>query len=349
MVCSVTKALSASIDNLQLGTHTITVSVTNIDGAKDHKAIVVDVIAPDVSLAINTSTPSPASIGSIIDINAVISGDDPESYDYFFEIKTSDDQQTWQRLQDYSSTASFSLSSSLFPGENTIRITARHKQDNDLILLKKSKFWVNSEHPVSGLAIEPAENFVTDEDTVLLSALASSDDQSQSYEYKFEVKNILTKEKTLLADFGSSNSSSNQYLWDTSSVFGKYRVLAYARVANTDDLPIKQSVVIWRNRKDAITDGTLTLTGSKIINSGDTIELMASVTSGGTGDTSYEFQYRLQDDKQWHVMQSWSPLNTVFWDTTGLAGNYRVRVLMKNNHSLDRPITQKIRNIIINE
>ena len=337
------QGLSGSVDTLSIGTHTIRASITNIDGAKDHKAITINVSAPDVSMTLHSDVLSPVSIGTTIHLNSEISGDSVDLYHYKFEIKTNDNPQTWQLLQEYSLTNILSIDTHLFPGENQIRVTARHIQDNNLQLTSKIRVWVNSENALTQFDIEPAYNIITEENSLLLKGIIDGA-SANNYEYKFEVKNAQTKEKTLLADF----SSNNEYLWDTSSILGKYRVLIYAKIANTNDLPAKESTVIWRNESNAVTEASLSILGNKTVNAGEFIELIASVISGGSDNPIFEFRYKEEGSKEWQLIQEWSNNSTTVWDTVGLSGTFTLMVLIKNGGSLDRPVKAKVRNVTIN-
>ncbi len=335
---TVAQGLNISTEALSVGIHDIRVQATDVTGAKGHQQITTTVQAPPASLSLNTDMPSPITAGNLLLLTADISGDNPSQYSYKFEIKQGD-ATSWTELQGFSSSSNYSWDSTAFSGKNRIRAVAQHISDNTIKYQSKQTLWVNQPSPVTQLQLVPSQTVIlTSDETITLIANATSDTIGP-YEYRFEAKNVMTKTVTALQDYGTINN----YLWQPHTFLGKHRITVYARRANTEDQPVKQSVIVWINNPDAVQNAELTTLTNSPATAGALISLSAQGLDG-TGNYEYAFQYRsIENDSQWQTIQGFSQNNSATWDTNSLLGNYRLRVRVKNAGSTDRPISEHIR------
>jgi hypothetical protein len=157
------------------------------------------------------------------------------------------------------------------------------------------------------------------------------------YEYRFEVRSVTNDgDWQLLQDFSTQATAS----WDTTGYLGKNRIRVLARKAGSLDLPVREGQAYWVNGPNAATDADLTLTPGGTQPSGTPIQLGAQAI-GGSGDYLYEFQLKgPSTGDQWAVLAPFGPSPTYDWDTTGLLGQYRVRVQLKNAGTDDQPVSR---------
>ena len=104
---------------------------------------------------------------------------------------------------------------------------------------------------------------------------------------------------------------------------------------------------IWGQSKNIPATGAdLSLTPGGTQSSGTLIQLSAQAI-GGSGSYVYEFQMKgPSTGDQWVILAPFSAVSTYDWDTTGLLGQYRARVRLKNAGTDDQPV-QRGRNLTL--
>jgi len=129
-------------------------------------------------------------------------------------------------------------------------------------------------------------------------------------------------------------------VWDISTYRSKNRLRVLARQSGSPDKPVRVGQAFWVNTVDAATAADLTVTPGGSQPSGIAIQLSAQGV-GGSGSYEYEFQLKGPSTAdQWQVLQPMSTVSTYSWDTTGILGQHRVRVRLKNTGTDDKPVTR---------
>ena len=329
---------SISTNSLSVGTHKIRVQVTDASGAKAHQEITISVEAPPANLTLVSDLPSPLNLGNQLLLSANINGDQATNYLYTFQLKRDTNNALWETLQTYSTVTTVTWDTSTYPGKNTLRVIAKYIADDSVKLKSKKIFWVNQASPVTQVHLLPNSTpILSNGENLNISATAIST-SSGPYEYLFKIKNSSTNTVTLLQDY----SAINTYPFDSQHFFGKNRIIVNARRAGTADLAVKESLIVWVNDNNPATSASLRSVQTSPVVSGTLVELVAQ-GQGGEGDYEYVFQYREKNAaSQWIPLQAAGVLNSALWDTTGLVGDYQLRVRVKNLGSLDRPVSKKI-------
>ncbi|UTW46333.1 hypothetical protein KFE80_05460 [bacterium SCSIO 12696] len=329
--------LTPVLEGLSIGEHKIRAQITNTAGAKAHIETTITVNPPDHSVDLASDIRPPLTVGDITTLRATVNGDAQTDYQYLFEVRNISDGAQWQALNTLGDNDTLIWNTSGYNGKIRLRVTAVSKLDNSFSFSGTNTLWVNSTNPVTQVTLIPDQSLVTNNNSVLISAQAYSPLPS-SYDYRFELVDTTTNTKYLLTDF----SLANTYLWDTSAIQGKHRVLVSAKAANSNDQPVKNSVVVWLNSDEPVTSTNLQTIPASPAAPGNLITLQASV-DGGSGSAEYAFQYRLVDGDQWITIQDFDTTSSTVWNTSGLRGDYRLRVLARNAGTLDKPVRKAIK------
>jgi len=258
------------------------------------------------------------------------------SYDYRFRVKGDATGGAWVVLSDYSAQTSVVWDTTTYRGKNRLQVTVREVGTTGPVIRSGKTFWVN------GIDAATSVTLTTDVaspqavgQVVTVTGLASGG--TGPYEYRFEVRSVTTNGTwQLIQDYSSQTAVS----WDTTGYLGKNRLRVLTRKAGSLDKPVKKGKAYWVNAPNAATGADLTVTPGGTQPSGTLIQLSAA-GQGGSGSYDYEFQVKgPSTGDQWQVLQAMSTVSTYSWDTTGILGQHRVRVRLKNAGTDDKPVNR---------
>lgn len=324
------------LSGLAVGQHTITATVTDSGGNSVSQTVTLAVsAAQQVVVSLNTSLDSPQITGQAVTLSAVVDGG-VGSYEYRFRIKGDATSDAWVVLSDYSPQATFVWDTTAYLGKNRLQVSARAAGSTDTPINSGQTFWVNGIDPADTVTL--ATDLTSPQEVgQVITLTGTAAGGTGPYEYRFEVRSVTNDgDWQLLQDFSRAASAN----WDTTGYLGKNRIRVLARKADSLDEPVKQGQAYWVNAPNAATDADLSVTPGGTQPSGTPIQLGAQ---GIGGSSSYVYEFQLKGPStgdQWEILQPYSANPTYDWDTTGLLGQYRVRVQLKNAGTDDEPVTR---------
>ena len=256
-----------------------------------------------------------------------------------FEVKGPATGDVYQIVQDYSASVVVTWDTTGYVGQNRFRVSVREAGEREDVARRWINAYVNAAGATDDLAVTRAQRSPQLEGMVYqLTAEASGG--AGNYEYQFERKGPGTGETYQVVQGYSPQAS---LAWDTNGYIGQHTFRVSARNAGSTDSPVRRWVRVAVNPVGAVEDLSLARDLRSPQLAGAVYNLSATAT-GGSGSYEYRFEVRgPATGGVYQVVQDYSALATLVWDTTDHVGQNRLRVFARNAGSADTPVRRSIR------
>jgi len=325
-----------SIDTLTVGHHVITASVSDAGGQSVARTVEIDIAQGSTLVNLTTDLDSPQRVGTQVTLTATVDGG-VSGYEFRFRVRGDATGGVWVVLNDFSPQSTWVWDTSAYTGSDRLQVSVRTAgATNGPYIHSGMNFTINAAGAAEAVTLtaDPVSPQTVGQ-VVILSAAASGG--TGPYEYRFEARSVTADgDWQALQDFAAASNAT----WNTSGWLGQNRIRVLARRAGTLDEPVKQGDAYWVNTPGAICVVDLTLTPGGTQPSGTPILLTAQALDG-VGPPEYQFQLRgPSTNGAWAVVRDFAQQATYSWDTSGLVGDYRLRVLARNAGTDDQPVSR---------
>lgn len=244
----------------------------------------------------------------------LINSSSSENYTYKFIVYDIDTKQ-WTKLQDFSSSSSYTWKTS-DAGNKQIYVDVKDSKGN---VTRSQAVNVKVEETTKPLAISATKQ----EADKTVTFTANGTGGSGKYSYKFIVYNKTTNSWAKLQDF----SDKNTFTWTRGNAGDRY---FYVDVKdNTTGKTVRSEALNVKINATSSPTSTLTASTSNV-NVGGKVTLTAKATAG-SGKYTYKFLIYNPATKQWAKLQDFSNNSTFTW-TAGSAGARQFYVDVKDSN-----------------
>jgi len=163
---------------------------------------------------------------------------------------------------------------------------------------------------------------------------------SGSYEYRFEVKGPATGDiYQMVQDYGAVAALA----WNTTGYVGENTIRVSVRNAGSTDAPVRRWVKAYVNPVNAA-DGLSVIRVQPSPQEVGAVYQFTATGSGGSG--SYEYQFEVKGPAtgdSYQLVQAYSPVADLSWDTTGYIGDNVFRISVRNAGTTDSPVRRWVK------
>jgi len=298
---------------------------------KDNLTYWVNSANPVTHVDLTNNSANIVTEGSSVILEALAQGGTGTT-DYQYQVKNNALQADWITLRDFSQLENLVWDTSGYRGENIIRVRARNTGTNDLWVKDKLKVWVNSADAVTSVSLLP--NLLSPQ----LSGTAVSMDTSiiggnSAVEYQFSVKDTEGLDEWVVAQSWSTATSFN---WDTTGLYGKFRVRVESRNVSSGDKAIVDKISYWLNSDNPLSEVTLQMDQTSPIVVGPVVNLTAMPVDGSG---SFEYQFRVKGSDQgdnWSILRDFDSNPNLQVSTSSFIGRNIFQVRARNTGTLDK-------------
>jgi hypothetical protein len=294
------------------------------------------VVGPATGVTLTPSAPSPHVQGTEVLWTAAASGS--TGYLYQFWISSGG---TWQVVQPYSTSATWTMPSSQPVGTYSVAVwvrTASTVGSFDKQAIVSYQIATGVVPPATGVTLTPSlPSPLTQGAEVIWTAAGSG---STGYQYQFWVNTGGTW--SIVQPY----STTATWTMPASQPAGTYSVAVWVRTASTLGSFDKQAIVNYQIVGAPVPPATgVTLTPSQASPLTQGTEVIW--TAAGSGSTGYQYQFWINVGGTWQVVQPYSATTTWTMPTSQPAGTYTVAVWVRTASTVSSFDTQALVNYVI--